>query len=160
MFEFDPDLIWYFGCVDKRRSGRVVFGLAVRDCAGMVERTPCYRRRIKEGCDMALTMSVTQEAMVTVKAIKDRRGNPARIDGVPSWATDNTDVLALTPAADGLSCKVSAVGMMGMAKVQVTVDADLGTGVVPVIGTLDCECTAGPATVIELEAGTPTEIPT
>ena len=108
---------------------------------------------------MALTMTVTQQAQVTIKSIKDKKGNPAKIDGTPSWATDNSEVVALTPSGDGMQCTIAAVGMIGNAMVQCTVDADLGTGVVPVIGTLDVECTAGPATVVELEPGTPSEIP-
>lgn len=107
---------------------------------------------------MATEITVTQQLPVTVE-FRDKKGNPAKVDGAPVWATDNTDVLALTPAADGLSCNVVAVGVIGIGTVQVTADADLGAGVVPVIGTLEISVTAGAAAVVTLTPGTPTEQP-
>jgi hypothetical protein len=106
----------------------------------------------------AVQITATQDLPVAIK-LADRKGNPGTPDGVPEWATDNTDVLALTPAADGLSCTVSAVGMLGTATVQVTADAEFGSGVTAVIGTLEVEVTPGKATVVTIEPGTPTEQP-
>jgi hypothetical protein len=105
---------------------------------------------------MALTMTSSQETTCTIKAV-DKKGNPARIDGVPEWLTDNSEVLVIEPSGDGLTCKVSAVGMVGVANVQVTADADTGAGVRPVIGTLEVSITAGPAERIDVEAAEPSE---
>lgn len=114
--------------------------------------------RVKETLLMAFAMTVTQQVDVTI-AITDKKGNPAAVDGVPEWATDNSDVVSLTPSPDGMTCTVVAVGMIGTANVQVSADADLGSGTTPVIGTLEVGVTAGTASVISLTPGTPTEQP-
>ena len=107
---------------------------------------------------MAFSMTATQQVDLTI-APKDKKGKPAALDGVPVWATDNTDVLALTPSADGLTCTIVAVGMVGTANVQVTGDADLGSGVAPLIGTLAVTVTPGQAVTIDITPGTPSEQP-
>jgi hypothetical protein len=103
-------------------------------------------------------MTDSQRVTVTLN-ILDRKGNPAPIDGHPEWAVDNPNVIALTPSGDNLSCVVEAVGPLGAARVSVTADADLGEGVTSIVGILDIEITGGAATVINLVAGTPEEIP-
>lgn len=110
----------------------------------------------KRGVTMAFEMTATQKVLVSV-AFTDVKGNPARVDGVPEWATDNSDVLSIVPAADGLSCEVLAVGVVGTGNVQVRADADMGVGVVPVIGILEVSITAGPASVVALTPGTAEE---
>lgn len=105
---------------------------------------------------MATELTATQEVVVTA-APKDRKGNPAPVQGA-SWATDNSDVLALTPSADGLSCTVTATGMLGVGNLQFNADANLGAGVEPIIGgPLEITVVAGEATTVEITAGTPTE---
>lgn len=109
---------------------------------------------------MATTLTATQQRVVSPR-FEDKKGNPAKVDGAPTWSTDNTDVLALEPAADGLSCVVKAVGPLTQpdspAMVTMTADADLGEGFEPVIGTIEFEVGPGKATVVTLEAGEPTE---
>lgn len=105
---------------------------------------------------MAFEMSSTQQVGVSVE-FKDKKGNPAKVDGVPEWMTDNSDVLIVTPAGDGMSCIVAAAGPLGVGNITLTADADLGTGVVPVIGTLEVTITAGPATTVTLTPGVPLE---
>lgn len=105
---------------------------------------------------MAFTMTDTQKVTVAV-AVKDAKGNPAQLDGVPEWSTDNTDVLALFPAADGLSCDVLAVGPLGDAAVTFKGDADLGAGVAPIVGMMKVMVTSGVATTVELFPGKPVE---
>jgi len=111
---------------------------------------------------MAFTMTDSQQVDVTI-APKDKRGNPAALDGVPEWSTDNSDVLALSPSADGMTCTISAVGPLtapgSPALVTVKGDADVGAGVVPIIGTLEVEITGGAATTIAITPGTPAEQP-
>jgi hypothetical protein len=107
---------------------------------------------------VAFQLTDSQDVVVTPK-FTSKKGNPARVDGVPEWLVDNSELLALTPAADGLSCSVSAVGPLGTATVTMKADADLGSGVVDVLGTLEIEVTGGGATTVSLEPGTPTEQP-
>jgi hypothetical protein len=121
--------------------------------------TPWFYKWPTMGEIMAgVKMSDSQQCNVTV-TFADRRGNPASVDGVPEWSTDNTDVLALEPSGDGKSCLVKAVGPLGTATVTMKADADMGQGSTPVIGTLDFEITGGAATVVKLEPGTPAEQP-
>lgn len=108
---------------------------------------------------MATQMTITQFTTVRVKRFLDARGNPAIVDGVPEWNTDNSDILALEPADDGMSCKVTAVGMVGAAMVQMTADADLGAGFKPLVGTIEFDITPGQATTVELEVDTPADVP-
>jgi hypothetical protein len=98
------------------------------------------------------TMTNTQRKLVHFK-VKNRRGGPAKFDGTPEWFSDNSDVLRLEPAEDGMSCYVYAVGPLTDSPVNVTMraDADLGAGVRPLLGTISFEITAGEATVIELQ---------
>lgn len=84
---------------------------------------------------------------------RDKAGNPAATDGVPEWATDNSDVLSVIPSDDGMSCTVKANGPLGTAKVQVMADADLGEGKKVVVGVLEVSVSAGEATVVEVASG-------
>ena len=107
---------------------------------------------------MAFTMSDSQQTNCSVVFV-DKKGNPAPVDGVPQWLVDNPNVLALAPAADGMSCLVSAVGPLGDATVTVKADADLGSGVTEVIGTLAVTITGGTATTVTITPAAPTEQP-
>lgn len=54
---------------------------------------------------------------------------PDGVDGVPTWSVEG-DAVTITPAADGLSCDVTAGAAAGAATVTVKdVDLDLGPGV-------------------------------
>jgi len=145
-------------------AARVVFRLGpiVEQPGGPVAKTPQYHgpkhRFRKRNLIMAATISASQQVKVTVE-FRDKKGNPAKVDGKPEWLTDNTDVLALTPGGDGLSCVVAAAGPIGVGIVTLKADADLGSGVVEVVGTLEVNVTAGPATVVTLTAETPEEQP-
>jgi len=150
----------YCGCHGPRRRGfRMVPGVKdFREWSKPPQKTPQYQGTKKGRTILMATMTATQQMTCTIQ-ILDKKGNPAEVDGVPTWLTDNTDVLSLTPAADGMSCLVAAVGALGSAGVTVTADADLGAGVEPLIGTLDFDITGGKASVIAITPGTPTEQP-
>lgn len=107
---------------------------------------------------MAFSLTATQQCDLTI-AVTDAKGNPAPVDGPPQWFVDNPAVLALTPAADGMGCLVAAVGPLGTALVSVKADADLGAGVVELVGTLEVEVTAGQAALMAIVPGVPTEQP-
>lgn len=101
------------------------------------------------------TLTIAQQLIASF-VVSDARGNPARIDGVPQWASSNTDVATVTPSGDGLSAVIRAL-QAGTASISVTVDADLGAGVRPLIGTGDIEVQAGVAEVIRLVFGQATD---
>ncbi len=152
------DTINIYNCsTDGERPTRMVpiFG-ALSNAPDVVLKTPMFHLFPLIGGDLmaAITFTTIQQLPVSIQPVNDK-GKPAPVDGAPVWLTDNTDVVALTPSADGLSCVIVAVGIPGTATVQVTADADLGTGVTNLIGTIEVEVVAAPATSIVVTPGTP-----
>ena len=123
-----------------------------------VARTPEFLNSRKGEILMALALPATHQVNLSVE-VRDRLGNPAEVQDPLEWSTDNVDLLALTPSDDGRTCQVAAVGPLGMAVVTLRADADLGEGVVHIVGSLEVTVTAGTATVVELVADTPVEQP-
>lgn len=107
---------------------------------------------------MAFKLTATQQVDASF-TVTDKKGNPAPVDGIPTWSTDNSDLLSLTPSADGKSCTIVAVGPLGTANVFVNADADMGGGTKPIIGRGEITVDAGEATVVNLNFGTPSEQP-
>lgn len=103
-----------------------------------------------------LAMTNSQKATATI-AIVDKAGQPAPVDGIPVWASSDATIITVTPAADGMSADVVAVGPLGKANVSVTADADLGAGVKSIFGILEVEITQGEAVGITLTLGEPVE---
>jgi hypothetical protein len=91
-------------------------------------------------------------------SIQDSQGRPAAVDGVPQWASSDETVLRVTPAADGMSAVVDTVAI-GVARVTVSADADLGSGTAPITGVSeDVNVVQDPATTastLVLNLGTP-----
>ena len=127
--------------------------IAGRSCQGRCHK---YKRWPIIGGELlvAFQLTITQECKVTTKIV-DAKGNPAQVDGIPAWLTDNPNVVALTPSSDGLSCLVAAVGPIGTATVSMTADADLGAGTETLVGIP--VIAAGPAQAITLTPGPATE---
>jgi hypothetical protein len=103
---------------------------------------------------MALILTDVQKVGLSIAPV-DAKGNPAPVDGVPTWGTSDASILTVTPAADGMSAEALAVGPVGTAQVNVSADADLGTGITTITGTLDVQVTASQATALDITAGTP-----
>ncbi len=129
----------------------------IREADQPVKHSRCHSRPArKRNLLMSFSMSDSQQVTVTIKAV-DKKGNAASLDGVPEWSSDNSDVLALTPAADGLSCLVQAVGPLGTGSITMKADADLGAGTTEIIGTLEVNITGGQAVTVALEPGAASE---
>lgn len=139
---------------------RLVFSVRVSELGdAAVVKTPQHKKWPLLGeIDMAVQLTSSQFSQLAVSAVKDKKGNPAQLSD-PVWTTNNSDVLALFPSEDGLSCRVEATGQLGTGLVQFSADGDIGPGVATVIGTVDFEVVAGNAAMIEITAGPPTEIP-
>jgi hypothetical protein len=100
-----------------------------------------------------LVLKDTQKSALAIQVLS-LKGNPAPIDGVPVWAVSDPALLSLADvSADGLSATVNAVGPVGTGQVSVNVDADLGEGIVPVIGVLDVQVVGGDAAVVQISSG-------
>ena len=94
-----------------------------------------------------------QAVTATVK-FTDKKGKPDKVDGVPVWASDNADVAVVTAADDGMSASIVSGDLTGeepwTANITCTADADLGEGVVQLIGTGSITYTGGQAVVSEI----------
>jgi len=88
-------------------------------------------------------------------AFVDAKENPASVEGVPVWAVSDASILTVAAAADGVSAVITAIGPLGPSQVSVTADADLGEGVVPVVGVLDVIVAASQAVSAAISAGAP-----
>ena len=103
---------------------------------------------------MALVLTDEQQVALAIEP-KTAAGNPARVDGVPTWQSSDPAIVDLVVAADGLSAVAKTVGPLGNVQVSVTADADLGEGVRAITGTLDIEVKAAEAVTLGISAGTP-----
>jgi uncharacterized protein YjdB len=59
---------------------------------------------------------------LAAKAQFTHEGKPARVDGAPVWETSDPAVALVTPAADGMTATITAVGP-GAAAVTMTAQA-------------------------------------
>lgn len=76
----------------------------------------------------------------------NKRGNVARVDGVPVWTISGPEVATLDPAADGMSVRLVLTGAVGVAQISVRADANLDVGEVrELIKTDDLEVVPGEA---------------
>ena len=104
-------------------------------------------------------MTDAQQVQMTV-AFADSRGNPTGPPAgaqPPQWLVDNTTLLSLTPAADGLSCTVAALGPLGTGTVSVKVGDASGNPLAS--GSIDVTIIGGAPTQVVITPGAPTDIP-
>ena len=95
---------------------------------------------------MTFSMNADQEVPVTLTFV-DKYNNPVTAPtGVPVWSVDQSTILTVNAAADGLSATCVAVGPVGTATVTVTLDGVTGSEVFDV--------TPGAVTSITLVPGT------
>lgn len=73
------------------------------------------------------------------------KGNPATVDGTPTWALDGDPIGSVSAGGDGLSAVVSLNGTLGTAQLSVRADADKSTGIRELILTADIEIVPGEA---------------
>lgn len=148
-------------CTDVTEEGRIIPVLGpILEQRGPVAKTPQFHKPLARDRRLLLMFEMSSSQFTTLRPkFVDKKGNPANVDGKPEWFTDNTDVLALEPSEDGLTCKVSAVGPLGSASVTMKADADMGDGVQELFGTLSVLVNAGQAATVVLDADPPQEQP-
>lgn len=117
----------------------------------------CPKHKRKWEAFMALVL--TEEEQVVLKITpKTKKGNVAKVDGLPVWSSSSPDVLVVQPLPDdvtGFTAVAKAVGPVGVAQVQVKVDADLGEGVRELTALLDVQVVAAEAVSLEVVPGVP-----
>jgi len=101
------------------------------------------------GEDMSqITIKSDSNGVSASASYKDKKGNPAAIVGVPTWAMGTDGVLDMTVAPDGLSANfvpTDAAGALGDVVVTVTAEGDPTPGVDTIVST-------GTITVVPAEA--------
>lgn len=97
-------------------------------------------------------ISVDQQARIRL-AVTDRGGNPAKIDGVPDWASSDPGVMTVTADANDpmvALCVPFDDAADLLVDVTATVDADLGDGMQQLVGVLNWAITGGSARFVGL----------
>ncbi|MFI5342823.1 MAG: hypothetical protein ACHQUC_01245 [Chlamydiales bacterium] len=105
-----------------------------------------------------MILKVSDSQAFTI-AITDKFGNPAKVDGAPAWAVTDQSLGGVVADADGMSATLTPVGPVGSFKVQVTADADLGEGVVTILGEAQIDLIAGDAVSIVISPVAPAPAP-
>lgn len=100
----------------------------------------------------AITMTTEEKRLVQVQPMT-AAGNPASVDGEAAFSvTSGTCTIA---EVDALSAYVVSGSEPGDSTVTMTVDADLGAGVVPVMDTMVVHVTSATAASLTVTVGAP-----
>jgi uncharacterized protein YjdB len=113
------------------------------------------------GVKTKTTMLILQDGTQVRASIQpvDAEGNPAKVDGIPTWSSSDKSIVDVTNVAtDGLSANVMAIAP-GSGQINVVADADLGEGSKPIRGVLDVSVTAGEAVSFQISTSEPEPIP-
>ncbi len=147
-------------CPPKPHGGRVLFKIGLMaDTADDQLRPPGVSVRAFSRIPDVETNMLTRQFYTLEATFLDSKDKPAKVDGTPTWSTDNSDVVTLEPSADGTSCKVSSGDMPGTANIQVSADSDLGPDVKLIIGTDAVSVHNRPAVTVKLKGSEPVDIP-
>jgi len=149
---------WCIVCLFRRPRLVLRIGLVSEQLAGLSyppQRVPRNWKGWPKGELMgALTMTDSQQSVLTVSAV-DKKGNPTAVTpGSIAWLVDNPALLSITDNGDG-TATLKAVGPIGTG--VVTVKATVNGA--DVAGTLDVTIVSGAPTQLTVTAGTPTEQP-
>lgn len=95
--------------------------------------------------------------------IVDLFGNDAVVDGIPAWSfvdpatgepiSAEDSIALIDPASNGMNAWLKPKGQLGFGKIKVEADADMGAGVVPLIGFMEFQIIAGTAVGIFIQPG-------
>ena len=104
-----------------------------------------------------LVLQDDKQCVVSINP-RSKAGNPAKVDGKPTWACDTEDILVVA-ADDGLSAVVQSTGKVAAGVVTVTADADLGEGVRAISGAFNVSVDAGQAVDFGFAFGDVVDLP-
>jgi hypothetical protein len=113
---------------------------------------------------MTIPVTTDQNFPNVVLSIFQKDGvTPAKVNGVPVWASSDPTIITVKPNPDGMGGVVNTVAP-GTARVTVSADADIGGGpVIPITGVSDdivvTAGTGGNAAVMTLSMGAPVAKP-
>lgn len=59
----------------------------------------------------------------------DKKGNPAKVDGVPTWLVGNTAFIdSIKVSADGMGAQLHLLAVVDVSQVTINADVDIGAG--------------------------------
>ena len=102
---------------------------------------------------MLVTITNEQKVQVTLAPLT-AAGNPATVDGVPTWSVTSGDA-TLEVAENGMSAYLVSGAADVNSQITVTADADLGEGVTEITDTIDLAVVSAAASQPGRNAGTP-----
>jgi hypothetical protein len=143
------DALWQ---VADARLPRGLLGLTVH------QRGPAQWRGswvLEPGGTIMLLLTNAQEVDLAVQPL-DQFGNPAPLDGAPTFASSDPAILTVAPdATNPLAAVARTVGPTGVVQVTVSADARIGPEVVTLSGTLDIQVEPGEAVTLGIVTGAP-----
>lgn len=105
----------------------------------------------------AIQLTDSQQIALSVAPV-DKKGNPAEVQGL-TWTSSDPATLTVTQDGANPNSAKAVAQKPGAAQVQVSADADLGDGTMPISATQDFVVTGGPAVGFSIVLGTPEEQP-
>lgn len=102
---------------------------------------------------MLVTITNEQKVLMTL-APTTAAGNPAVLDGVPTWTVLEGDA-TVEVASDGMSAMLISGAADVNSKIEVVADADLGTGIQTLSDVIDLAVVSASASTLGLVAGQP-----
>jgi hypothetical protein len=154
IFGFLKSLLSVLRDISKTQEKRLVVEQKILDALTEDLRAIGFRFILNHREISMLQLTDVQSCSLSVQPI-DAKGNPAPVDGPPSWSVSDPTILSIVPSADGLSASISAVGLLGNCQVNVSADADMGAGTVTISGSLDVTVVASQAASLNIGAGVP-----
>lgn len=103
---------------------------------------------------VAIVLQNDQQVRLSIAPL-DRAGQPARVDGTPSWTSSDPALCTVTPEGDGMAAMAVTVGPVGVVQITVAADADLGSGVQTLSEIATLSVVGGQAVTLGMLAGTP-----
>jgi len=106
------------------------------------------------------TLLLDQQLPLTVE-FTSASGAIAKVGNIPFWTTSDPAVLTVVAAADGMSAVATVTGIVGVATLSVSANADTSGGINVITGTLDVTVATAleQATTVTIIPGIPTTKP-
>jgi hypothetical protein len=102
---------------------------------------------------MNISISTEQQVRLNV-AFLTAAGNPAPVDGTPTWSSSAPSIVDLVVDSDGMGA-LAISKAVGTTLITVQADADTGSGENLISGTLGLEVIPATAEVVDVTADTP-----
>ena len=102
---------------------------------------------------MIITITNEEKVQVTIDP-RTPAGNVAQLDGVPSWSVTDGDA-TLEVATDGMSAFLVSGDPDVNSTIEVTADADLGSGTITITDVITLAVVLAQASALGANVGTP-----